>query len=113
VQAFLWNLSVPEIALIAIVSVLVFGRRLPQVAGQAMRNLSRMRRHLDNLRRESGIEREIYDVKESFQDLAREASAPPPSAPYPGNEDRVEPESGEEQEGTDEQEDPDEARGAS
>lgn len=112
-QALLWNLSAPEVVLIAVVSVLVFGRRLPQVAGQAMRNVSRMRRHLDDLRRESGIDREIYDVKESLDDLAHTASAPAPSAPYPGNEDRVEPEPGEEQEDASEQEDPDEARGAS
>ncbi|MEM7307148.1 MAG: twin-arginine translocase TatA/TatE family subunit [Planctomycetota bacterium] len=91
--ALFWNLSMGEIALIALIAVLVFGRRLPEVAGQAMRNVARLRRQLDDLRRESGIDREIYDVKSTFRDLGREVSResePRPAAALPV-EDRTEP----------------------
>ena len=75
--AFLWNLGMQETLIIAVVAVLVFGKRLPQVAGEAMRALAKVRRQLDDLRRESGIEREMYDIQAGFRDAAREASREP------------------------------------
>jgi Sec-independent protein translocase protein TatA len=86
VIALLWNLSFAELAVILIVAVMVFGKRLPQVAGEAFRGVTRLRRHLDDLRRDSGIDREIFDVKRSFRDVAREVEAEPTREnPYPGN----------------------------
>lgn len=82
--AFFWNLGFAEIAVVLIVSVLIFGKRLPQVAGEAFRQMSRLRRHLDTLRRESGIDREIFDVKRSFRDLGRDIEVEPtPSRTHP------------------------------
>jgi Sec-independent protein translocase protein TatA len=75
--AFLWNLGFSEIAVVLIVAVLIFGKRLPQVAGDAVRQVAKLRRHLDTLRRESGIDREIFDVKRTFHDLGRDIDVPP------------------------------------
>jgi Sec-independent protein translocase protein TatA len=84
VIAFL-NLGVAEIAVILVLAVMIFGKRLPQVAGETFRHVNRLRRHLDDLRRESGIDREIFDVKRTFRDAARDAEAEPTAArPYPG-----------------------------
>lgn len=98
--AIIWNLSFAEIAVILILSVLIFGRRLPEVAGQAFRQVTKLRRHLDSLRRESGIDREIFDVKQTFTDFARDVEAEPTATqPYPGNagwRERLEPSEGEE-----------------
>ena len=84
--AFFWNLSPIEIAVVVILAVLVFGKRLPQVAGDAFRQMGRFRRYLDELRRESGIDREIYNVKSTFTGMARDIeSQPTASRPYPGH----------------------------
>jgi Sec-independent protein translocase protein TatA len=75
-MAFL-NLGFSEIVLIAIVAILVFGKRLPEVASQAFRQVAKARRGLEDLRRESGIDRELRDVRSAFHDIARESSLPP------------------------------------
>jgi len=84
----LLNLSPVEIAIIAIAAIVVFGRRLPQVAGQAAGAVQRLRRSLDDLRRETGIDREIQEARRAVESavprevrsldvrtLAREAQA--------------------------------------
>lgn len=86
VLAFL-NLSPSEITIALVVAVVVFGRRLPEVAGQAAAAVARMRRSMDELRRETGIDREIRNARRAVQeavprDLGRAATlgqeAPPP-----------------------------------
>jgi len=67
VLAFL-NLSPTEVIIILVVAIVVFGRRLPEVAGQAAGALQRMRRSLDDLRRETGIDREIRNARRAFED---------------------------------------------
>jgi Sec-independent protein translocase protein TatA len=67
VLAFL-NLSPTEVVIIFVVAIVVFGRRLPEVAGQAAGALQRMRRSLDDLRRETGIDREIRSARRAFED---------------------------------------------
>ena len=73
----IWNMSIQEFVLIAVVAVLVFGKRLPQVAGQAFRQVARLRRQLDDFRRESGIDREFRDVQDSLRDVTRQATLDP------------------------------------
>ena len=63
----LLNLSPAEVAIIVIVAIVVFGRRLPQVAGQAAGTVQRLRRSLDDLRRETGIDREIADARRAVE----------------------------------------------
>ena len=85
--AFIGNLSVLETLVVAILAVLVFGRRLPEVAVRVVRWFQGIRRSLDDLRRETGIDKELRDVERSFRDVAREAKVedplhlPPPSPP--------------------------------
>ncbi len=76
--ALFGNLSFSEILLIAVVAVMVFGKRLPEVAGQTVRQVAKLRRNLDDLRRESGIDRELRDVSGALRGLSRDMTAPPP-----------------------------------
>jgi sec-independent protein translocase protein TatA len=77
--ALFGNLSFSEILLIAVVAVMVFGKRLPEVAGQTVRQVAKLRRNLDDLRRESGIDRELRDVSGALRSLSRDMTAPPPA----------------------------------
>ena len=63
----LLNLSPIEVAIIVIVAIVVFGRRLPEVAGQAAGAVQRLRRSLDDLRRETGIDREIQEARRAVE----------------------------------------------
>jgi Sec-independent protein translocase protein TatA len=66
-MAFL-NLSTTEIVIVVVVAIVVFGRRLPEVAGQAAGAVQRMRRSLDDLRRETGIDREIRAARRAVEE---------------------------------------------
>lgn len=88
------SLSFTEILIVVVVAVLVFGGKLPEAAGQAAAQLARLRRQLGDLRRDSGIDREIDAVRRTIEQsvprvprtidvverLAREA---PQSVPVP------------------------------
>jgi len=76
--AFLGNLSIPEVVLVAVVAVMVFGRRLPEVAGHAARHFRRLRRMLEDVRRETGIDAELRDMRREFRQAEREARIEPP-----------------------------------
>jgi Sec-independent protein translocase protein TatA len=65
VLAFIQNLNFTELAIIAIVAVLVFGRRLPEVAGQAARGIAKAKRTLQELRRQSGLDEELTSFRQS------------------------------------------------
>jgi Sec-independent protein translocase protein TatA len=65
--AFL-NLGAQEIVILVVVAIVVWGRRLPEVAGQAAGVVQRMRRSLDDLRRETGIDREIQNARRAVDE---------------------------------------------
>ena len=65
------GLSISEILVIAIVAILVFGSRLPQVAGEAAATLQRAKRSLADLRRETGIDQEIARARREFETSVR------------------------------------------
>ncbi len=65
------GLSPTELFVIAIVAILVFGARLPQVAGEAAATLQRFRRSLTDLRRETGIDQEIARARREFESVRR------------------------------------------
>jgi Sec-independent protein translocase protein TatA len=86
VPAFLGNLSTTEILVVGIVAVLIFGKRLPEVASQTFGQLRRLRQGMDQFRRETGIDREMRAIEHTMGDLQREATIDPrpaPSAPAP------------------------------
>lgn len=76
--ALIGNLSVGEAVVILILAVLVFGRRLPEVAARVLRGLQDLRRNFERLRRETGIDEELRKVSGSLSDLEREARLPDP-----------------------------------
>ena len=78
--ALFGNLSFSEILMIAVVAVMVFGKRLPEVAGQTVRQVAKLRRNLDDLRRESGIDRELRDVRGALRGLSQDIATTPPAA---------------------------------
>jgi len=78
VVALIGNLSLGELALIAALAVLVFGRRLPTVVAQAVGQLHKMRRALEDLRRESGIDEELRRIDHTVQEVKRDARLPDP-----------------------------------
>ena len=69
-MAFIQNLSIGETVLVAIVAILVFGNRLPEVAARVFRHVGALRRQLDDLRRETGIDRELRDMQDAFRGTA-------------------------------------------
>ena len=84
--ALFGNLAPMELLLIAVVAILVFGGRLPEVAGRTFAQLRRFRRSLDDMRRETGIDREFRDIRRAYdasiRDKGKEAAGRPvPSTP--------------------------------
>lgn len=83
--ALIDNLGGIELLIVLVVALLVFGKRLPEVAGQAGRQMVKIRRSLDSAWRDTGMEREIRDVKRDLEsaiprdlsigEMARVASA--------------------------------------
>jgi len=59
----LFGISPQELLLIVVVAVIVFGQRLPQVAGEAAATVQKLRRALSDLRRESGIDQELQNAR--------------------------------------------------
>ncbi len=79
--AFIGNMSVGETLMIAVVAVLVFGGRLPEVAREAMRMFYRARRSLDEIRREANIGGGLRDVEREIRNSIegpRRPVGPPP-----------------------------------
>ena len=65
--AFLENLSLTEIGIVIVVAVMVFGGKLPEAAGQAAAQLQKLRRTLTDLKRETGIDKELADMKRNVE----------------------------------------------
>ena len=78
--AFLDNFGGGEMFVVAIVALLIFGKRLPEVAAQAGQALTKFRRGLDSAWSDTGMDHEIRKIKEampkdmSMGDVARLAS---------------------------------------
>jgi Sec-independent protein translocase protein TatA len=83
--AFLDNIGGTEILIVMVAGLLIFGKRLPQVAGDAAKQLVKLRRSLDEAWRDTGMQQEIQSVKRDLEtaiprdlsigDMARLASA--------------------------------------
>jgi Sec-independent protein translocase protein TatA len=63
----MFGLSAIEMVVIVVVAILVFGPRLPQVAAEFAGWMMKLKRSLTDLRRESGIDREISEVRRAVE----------------------------------------------
>ncbi len=57
-----------ELLVVAVAGILFFGRRLPEVASQAGAQLVKLRRSLQDLKNETGVDHEVRKIQRSFQD---------------------------------------------
>ncbi len=76
--AFIHNLSISETVVIGVLAVLVFGRNLPEVAGRVFGQLRKMRRAVEDLRRETGIDKDMQRFRSSMRDIEQEANVVDP-----------------------------------
>ena len=67
-MAFLTNLNFLELAVILIVAIMIFGRDLPKVAGQLFAHLSKAKRAMQTMWRETGIEAEMRKVQREMRE---------------------------------------------
>jgi Sec-independent protein translocase protein TatA len=71
--AFLGNLGPLEIIVILVLAVLIFGKDLPQAASKAYMQARKLRNAVDDLRRDSGIERELREIERNVREAEWEA----------------------------------------
>lgn len=80
---FIHNIGLPETILVAVVAILVFGKRLPEVAVRAAVQVQKMRRALADLRRETGIDAEIRAAQRSVENAVSRDVLSSSSRPLP------------------------------
>jgi len=67
VLAIFGDFAFTELLLVAAVALMVFGKRLPEVAVRAAAHLTRLRRSLTEMWREAGIEEELRKVRRDVE----------------------------------------------
>lgn len=85
--AFLGNLGLYEAMVLAIIAVVVFGGRLPEVARDVMRAVFRARRAFDDMKREMDLGRDLRSIKRDIEqeiDIREEPPATRPRSDAPG-----------------------------
>lgn len=76
--ALIGNLGPGESLAVIVVMILVFGGRLPDVARDIMRGVAKLRRSMDDLRREIDLD---GDIRRIHRDISRPTLPPRPKAP--------------------------------
>jgi len=66
------NLSFTEVTLIALAGIMVFGRNLPKIAVQIGTQLTKMRRNLNKVWRETGVQEEIRRMQREMREAEYE-----------------------------------------
>ena len=72
--ALFGNLNLMELVVIAGVALLVFGGRLPEVLIRGARHVGKLRRSLEKIWREAGIEQEMRDLRREIDVSAQTMS---------------------------------------
>lgn len=70
--AFISNISPGELVLVLIVAVLIFGRRLPEVAARGAIQVQKLRKGVQDFRRESGFDDEVRRARAMIENPVRE-----------------------------------------
>jgi len=83
---FVHNIGLPETLLVVVIAILVFGKRLPEVAVRGAVQVQKLRRAMADLRRETGIDAEIRAAHRAVEnavsrDVLSSTSVPLPPAP--------------------------------
>jgi Sec-independent protein translocase protein TatA len=68
VFAIFEDIGMSEILVIGIVGVLLFGKRLPEVASQAGQQLVKFRRSLQQVKAESGMDQEVRKIQRTIEE---------------------------------------------
>jgi Sec-independent protein translocase protein TatA len=69
------NLGFSELMIVLVAAVLIFGKRLPEVAAQAGQQLAKFRRSLQDIKNETGIDNDLRKIQRDLQDaVPRELS---------------------------------------
>ena len=66
--ALIGNLDTSELVIVMLAAILIFGKKLPQVAAQAGQQLVKLRRSVDQAWRDTGMEGEIRNVKRDLEE---------------------------------------------
>ena len=74
-MAFFTDVSFAEILLVGAVALIIFGRRLPEVAMRAGTQFVRLRRQLSTVWRQTGLEEELRKVRREIDVEERKLSA--------------------------------------
>ena len=86
----MFGLSPIELVVIVVVAILVFGPRLPQVAAEAGGWVVKLKRTLSDLRRDSGIDRELAQARREVENaIPREVRSFDPARAIGGGVQRV------------------------
>ena len=98
--AFFSNLHFTELILIALVGTMVFGRNLPRIVVQIWAQISKARRGMNKVWRETGVheeirrmQREVREAEYKVRDAVRQAEDVEEAAEAAGEEGGEEPES--------------------
>jgi Sec-independent protein translocase protein TatA len=67
--ALIGNLDTTELLVVLVAAILIFGKRLPEVAAQAGAQLGKLRRTLDSAWKEAGVDREVREMQRSLETL--------------------------------------------
>ena len=62
------DLGFPELVVIGVAGVLLFGKRLPEVASQAGQQLVKFRRSLQQVKAESGMDQEVRKIQRTLEE---------------------------------------------
>lgn len=66
--ALLEDIGYGELLLIAVAGVLLFGKRLPEVASQAGAQLTKLRRSLQDIKHETGMDHEVRKIQRTIEE---------------------------------------------
>ena len=70
VLALFESLGGSELFIVGVAALLVFGKRLPEVAAQTGKQIAKLRHGLDKSWKDTGLEKEIADIKQVLPDVA-------------------------------------------
>jgi Sec-independent protein translocase protein TatA len=68
VFALFEDIGFPELVVIGVAGVLLFGKRLPEVASQAGQQLAKFRRSLQQVKAESGMDQEVRKIQRTLEE---------------------------------------------